>query len=389
MTRTKVLETLELTGLELAPPQTSGGIRLVPLLRKHARDDLRLARRSYADDITVVSIDGELRAPGVKYVSYVPHGLVMSWSDDGSPVAAFGAELRASDGKPLDKRSSGVSLLHRMARREHENRLRFLPLHLAMEGFLALHFGGPEIAWSEYSRRALSNGLDPRWEDAVPGAAIFGLADALRVFEIHERQAGVLVFVADALASAFVVPHPGDYALLHRSLLEDFYGALILQYSVHATENVLEAGIDETRVASLSDLARELDVVRAGFRHFQLGMSEGLLGKRVRAEKIYRAGPFQLLRFSTELSPSEENHIGEAIVRENGDLEYLKTFRLSAAQTRRAFLLSELAAQNWNLEAAAEKLRQSKDDLIRRLEKAGFDYLLKEHVLAAARRRSR
>jgi hypothetical protein len=389
MARTKTLETLELTGLELAPPQTSGGIRLVPLLRTHVRDDLRLARRSYAADVAVVSLDGELRAPGVKYVSYVPHGLVMSWSDDGSPVAAFGAQLRASDEKPLGKRSSGVSLLHRMARREDANRLRFLPLHLAMEGFLALHFGGPEVAWSEYSRRALSSGLDPRWEDTVPGAAIFGLADALRVFEIHERQVGVLVFVADSLASAFVVPHPDDYAALHRSLLEDFYGALILQYSVYATENVLEASIDDTRVSSLSDLARELETVRAEWQHFQLGMSGGLLGKRVRSEKIYRTGAFQLLRFSTELSPSEENHIGEAIVRENGDLQYLKTFRLSAAQTRRAFLLAELAAQNWNLDATAVKLRQSKDDLIRRLEKAGFDYLLKDHVLAAARRRTR
>lgn len=389
MTRAKALEPLELSGLELAPPQTSGGIRLVPLLRKRVRDDLRLARRSYADDVTVVALDGELRAPGSKYISYVPHGLVMSWSDDGSPVAAFGAELRANDGKPLGKRSSGVSLLHRMARREDVNRLRFLPLHLAMEGFLALHFGGPEIAWNEYSRRALSSGLDPRWEDAAPGAAIFGLADALRIFEIHEHQVGVLVFVADALASAFVVAHPDDYALLHRSLLEDFYGALILQYSIHAAENVLEASIDDTRVSSLEDLAHELAVVRSDWRHFQLGMADGLLGKRLRSEKIYRAGPFQLLRFSTELSPSEENHIGEAILREGGELEYLKTFRLSAAQTRRAFLLSELAAQNWNLDATAAKLRQSKDDLIRRLEKAGFDYLLKEHVLAAARRRSR
>lgn len=389
MTREKLLETLELRGLELAPPQTWGGIRLVPLLREHARDDLRLARRSYANELAIVSLDGERRAPGVKYVSYVPHGLVMSWSDDGSPVAAFGAELRASDEKRLGKRSSGVSLLHRMARREDANRLRFLPLHLALEGFLALHFGGPEIAWSEYSRRALSHGLDPRWEDAVPGAAIFGLPDALRVFEIHERQTGVLVFVADALASAFVVPHPRDYAVLHRALLEDFYGALILQYSVFATENVMKANIDETRVSSMADLARELSNVRAHWHAFQYTMSEGLFTKRLRSEKIYRAGPFQLVRFSTELSPSEENHLGEAILSEDGALQYLKTFRLSAAQTRRAFLLSELAAQNWNLEATAAKLRQTKDELVRRLEKAGFDYLLKEHVLAAARRRAR
>jgi hypothetical protein len=383
------MDVLSLRGLELAPPQVSGGVRIVPLLRTHVREDLRLAQRSYADKVAVVSLDGELRAPGIKYVSYVPHGMVMSWSDDGSPVAAFGAELSANDGKPLRKRSSGVQLLHRMARREDANRLRFLPLHLAMEGFLALHFGGPEIAWSEYSQRVLSTGLSPRWESAVPGGAIIGLEDALRVFEIHERQVGVLLFVADALASAFVVPHPEDYGALHRSLLEDFYGELLFQYSMYATESMTEARIDEQRVTSLTDLRRELESLRAQWSDFQLLMSEGLLGKRVRSEKIYRAGPFQLLRFSTNLVPSEENHIGEAIVRENGELEYLKTFRLSAAQTRRAFLLSELAAQNWNLDATAVKLRQSKSDLVQRLEKAGFDYMLKEHVIAAAKRRGR
>ncbi len=37
--------------------------------------------------------------------------------------------------------------------------------------------------------------------------------------------------------------------------------------------------------------------------------------------------------------PNEECHIGERIVREDGTLEYLKTFRLSAAQVRRAYQL--------------------------------------------------
>ena len=75
-------------GLSLAPSQVLGGVRLVPVLRRDVRADLRLGKRSYGDDAMIVSLDGEPRAPGIKYVSFVPHGLVVSWSDDGSPVAA-------------------------------------------------------------------------------------------------------------------------------------------------------------------------------------------------------------------------------------------------------------------------------------------------------------
>jgi hypothetical protein len=385
-TRAALLEAVALRGLEVAPSQVWGGIRIVPLLRRVIRPDLRLAARAYDETAMIVSLDGELLAPGVKYISYVPHGLVVSWSDDGTAAAAFGTQLDA-DGKRFGNASWGVRVAHRMARREEGNRLRLLPLHLAMEGFLALHFGGPEVAWSEYSRRALSTGLDPRWAEVAPGSSIAGLEDALRVFEIHQRQVGVLLFVADALASAFVVPHPEDYGRLHRTLLADFYGTLLLHYAAYASPARMETGIDGARVSSLGDLRRELGAMRAGWASFQERMAEGLLSRPVRSERIYRAGPFQLQRFSTELVPSEENHIGEAILREDGDLEYLKTFRLSAAQTRRAYLLSQLASQNWNLDATAALLRQSKEELVLRLAKAGFDYLLKEHVLRAARRR--
>ena len=54
-------------------------------------------------------------------------------------------------------------------------------------------------------------------------------------------------------------------------------------------------------------------------------------------------------------------------------------------QCRRAFLLQQLAKHMWNLNACAAALNQSRDDLILRLEKAGFGYLLKKHVLEAAR----
>lgn len=387
-TRLPLLQSIALRGLDLAPSQVWRGIRLVPLLRKDVRSDLRLAQRPYEDDVMVVSLDGKLLAPGLKYIAYVPHGLVMSWSNDGSAAAAYGTQLIDRDGKRFEKGPCSVRVAHRMVRREDKNSLRLLPLHLAMEGFLALHFGGPEIAWSEYSRRALAGGLDPRMESALPGRAIAGLEEALRVFEIHDRQVGLLVFVAEALASAFVVSHPDDYAALHRTTLEDFYGELLWYYSLHSTSSPMAATIDETDVDSLADLRQALAAMRTEWSSFQRGMADGLFSRKVQAERIYRAGPFQLQRFATELDPAEENHIGEAIFREGGELEYLKTFRLSAAQTRRAFLLSQLASQNWNLDATAALLKQTKEELMVRLANAGFDYLLKQHVLQAARRRT-
>ncbi|MEO0813086.1 MAG: hypothetical protein AAFY60_09510, partial [Myxococcota bacterium] len=256
-------------------------------------------------------------------------------------------------------------------------------------GFLALHFGGPEIAWSEYSKTAKRYGLSPRVEYSTSGRGIRGLDDALRSFELHIDQVGALVFVADALATAFVVSHPDDYRRLHRSLIRDFFGELIWHYSLLDAQSHMEATIDASRVNSIGDLSRALGELRNQWASFHEHMAEGLLSRPVMSERVYRAGAFQLFRFCSELVPAEENHLGEMILRENGELEYLKTFRLSAAQVRRGFLLKRLAEHNWNLEATARAERQSKEDLILRLERAGFAYLIAEHVLDEARSKRR
>ena len=65
----------------------------------------------------------------------------------------------------------------------------------------------------------------------TPAPRCSGLEDALRVFEIHPGQCGVLVYAADALAAAFVVPHPDDYRALHPTLIQDLYGELIYHYA--------------------------------------------------------------------------------------------------------------------------------------------------------------
>jgi DNA-binding NtrC family response regulator len=72
-------------------------------------------------------------------------------------------------------------------------------------------------------------------------------------------------------------------------------------------------------------------------------------------------------------------------VRDGGEIEYLKTYRLSDAQVRRAYLLQTLAAHGWELEETAAALGSSRDELVRRLGNAGLGYLLRPHVLDAAR----
>jgi hypothetical protein len=379
------MKRIALQGLELAPSQVWGGVRLVPLLRPHCPGDLRLSCRTYKDDETLVSLNDK-----TCYCSYIPHALIVSWSDDGLPVASFGGKINRFDGKQFKAGPISVRLMHRMARREEAHRLRFLPLNLAMEGFLALHFGGPDIAWEEYSRTALRDGLSCRSESSYSGYEITGLADALRIFEIHEQQVGVLIFVADALASAFVVSHPNDYRALHQTLIEDFYGELIYRYGYLYPHSVrMETTMDVQKISSLADIRQALENMRTEWANFQAGMAEGILERQVVSRHIYQIGPFQLQRFMTELELQQENHIGEAIVREDGTLEYLKTYRLSQAQVRRAHLLNQLANHSWNMSTTALALHLTYEEFLLRLEQAGFGYLVKESILKAARKRQK
>lgn len=385
----KLLDRLVLKGLTLAPPQVLGGVRLVPLLREAAPGDLRLVQRTFAEDVALVQLDRR-----TSYFSYIPHALVAQWTNDGTPVAAFGTQIQSYEAlrkADSQERNRGFVMPHVMAKmryREDDRRLRFLPQHLAMEGFLALHFRGPDIAWEEYSRKALRDGMSPRTETSVAGNRIVGLEDALRVFEIHSTQVGMALFVADALAAVFVVPHPDDYRALHETLLTDFYGELVYLYSLQATESAyLPPPMDLTKIHAIDDLRAELIRLRNDWTQLHELLLAKLLDRPLRSELVYELGPFHLQRFMTDLDPSTENHLGEAILRADGTLEYLKTYRLSGAQCRRAFLLSQLSDCQWSLDDCAARQNCSKEELILRLDNAGFGYLLKPHILEAARKR--
>ncbi|HEY5836185.1 ARPP-2 domain-containing protein [Streptomyces sp.] len=375
---------LDLAGLAPRPAQVWGGIRLVPLVRDEPLPGLRLHARLYEGEAGPVSV-----RPGTAYVSYIPHGFVADWGADAGhtgPGAAYGTHLRrgAPEGEPVAY--VPVRAHRRMVQREAKRRLRFLPLHLAVEGYLALHFGGPPIAWDEWSRRALRTGLSPRVEEACTGAAVRGLSDALRVFELHPGQCGVMVYAADALATAFVVPHPDDFRALHTTLINDLYGELVHHYAL------LSAAVPDfvprlPDVAGLAQLRAAVAEEQRGWAAFHDGiMAADLLGPEYIAQTAYRAGDFTLLRFLPPFRPHQENHIGEAITAPDGRVGYLKTFRLSETQTRRGHLLTRLAAHDWHLSATATDLGLTDGQLALRLESAGFGFLLRPEVLAAYRR---
>lgn len=377
-----LIETISLAGLDIAPSQVWGAVRIVPLLRTRSRQDLRLFKRNYDSDFTLVSVKDD-----IYYIAYVPHGLVLNWSDDGSPIATLGGQLLSQgkhkgkhEGKQIDCGPIKVQLLHRMAKREAKNALRLLPLHLAMEGFLSLFFSGPTIAWKEYSRRALSQGLSPRIERAIGGRAISQLENALRLFEIHEHQVGMLLFVSEMLASAFIVPTAEDYRALHTSLLEDFYGETFYYYGLYGAAHALKTTIDEATIHSLADLKHALKQMRADWATFQGFMADDLLNRSIQSKRVYTAGSFSLQRFITDLSLKKSNYIGEAIVDDREQLQYLKIYGLSNAQTRRAYLLQQLAAQEWNLEETARSQGHTLEEFVYRLEKAGFGYLIDHHL---------
>ncbi|MFI0356821.1 ARPP-2 domain-containing protein [Actinomadura sp. 9N407] len=377
---------LSLDGLTTRPAQTWGSIRLVPLVRDEPVPNLRLHRRVY-DDPSVVDV-----GDGTAYTAYIPHAFVATWQKDGEPAASYGTRMLVKDDQGTAPARMRIKVRRRMTRRVARDRLRFLPLHLAVEGYLALHFGGPEIAWEEWSQRALARGLSPRSEETYLGMYVQGLEDALGIFETYPGQCGVMVYVADALASAFVVPHPDDYRALHATLVQDLFGEQIYQYGLLTLpSDDMKVRIDGSGVRSLKDLrdqaARRQDEW-AGF-HDEV-MAGGLFDPKGSSQHVQYLGGFTLDRFLPSFTPHQENHIGEAIVDdETGRIAYLKSFRLSEAQVRRGYLLTRLAASDWHLESAAAALGTGAAGLALRLERAGFGYLLRQDVLDHYRAKAR
>lgn len=353
-----------LTGLTAGPSQVWGAVRLVPLLRDRPITDLRLHPRCYGEDsVSIVDLPDK-----TLYGALVPHALVAQWGEDAS--AAYGTQVKD------DPECCGLVFRKRMAKREDRNRLRFLPQHMAFEGYLALAFAGPPIAWQEWTGDAVRRGLQFREEIVYHGGEMPGLADALRIFEIHPDQCGVAVYFADALAGVFVMPHPDDYRLLHPTLLRDFYGELLHQYAT-LYPSVPEFAVSLGSPTTFAGLRTAITAAKTGWADFHTdvmaaGLTEG------RSTTVYRMGDrYTLSRFLPSFDPRWENHIGETITDKAGAVAYLSTFRLSAAQAKKGYLLAKLDEHDWNLDDAATAMGTTRDGLVTRLGRAGFGSLLR------------
>ena len=154
-------------GLRIADSQIWGGVRLVPLIRDQVDAGLRMGLRSYDNPFQAALVDGTPDKPKAFYTSYIPHGLVMTWGEQGEPVTLPESWLGQAAETPPAQSQFG---LYRVVRREDVRRIRMLPLHLAMESLLALHFGGPTVAWRCWSGRSL-------WARCETGIVGWGMPD--------------------------------------------------------------------------------------------------------------------------------------------------------------------------------------------------------------------
>jgi hypothetical protein len=362
-------------GLTLGAPQIHGAIRLVPVRRSEPLAGIAM----HTFEPPEHSGEGRL-------VRIVGHGLAFT-TNTLEPSTVFGTRLgvpRRSDVFPLGARAA------RLFRRDAAQggaHFRFLRLQIALEGYLCLAARGPEVAFAEYTAQALRSGaVMPMPADEL-GMRVRGLRDALRVFELYDDQVGVLVYAADVFASAFVVPTSADYRRLHASLVLDLFGELIHQYAFfHHAVNTGAPSIDEASVRSLEDLRAAVSAMRAVFGSQQEALAAGLLETELRFERLHATRGFTLERFVPSFDPSSDNHVGEQVVGPGGELAYLSTYRLSAAQTKRGYLLSRLVDLGWELSPAAEALGTDVPGVLLRLKNAGFGYLIKPHVLAEAQR---
>lgn len=237
--------------------------------------------------------------------------------------------------------------------------------------------------------------LVPLIRDEVRGDLRLGLrgyTEDLTLVNLGGRVGGNSPWLlADALASVTVVSHADDYAAMHRSLLLDGYGELIWQYACRFGEqadHVQAAGPQRKpgKVKSSADLRDLATTLRADLAaHFET-MGAGLFDREIQRKELYSMAGFKVEQFLTDLTLGAENHIGECIRRGDGTVEYLKTFRLSAAQVRRAHLLRSLHEHEWNIEETAKSLGTDWKSLMLRIEKVELGFLLRPEELARARK---
>ncbi len=350
-----------LKGCRLEGSQSWGSVRLAAIIRDEIREDLRLAEQGIEG---VRQVRSTYRS--ARYQAYMPQGMVVQWNPNGAAVSTEQTHM----GK------YGTLAHGSLWKRLSNTELAFLPQNLAIEGFLVRHFKGPEIAWLDYRREVRRGNLGIRYERSMQGWLLKGLEEALARFEFAPDQVGSALFLDEELINCLVTPHPQDYARLHESLLLDHYPEYLINYGFLRSDKSSSFPLATHEVRDLESLEREFQAAKQRTAEEQMGSLEDLLARTLDVETLYTTDTFRLERFVSEIE-GRGNFAGERILREDGTLEYLKLFRLSRAQSRRLHLLSNLAAQDWDLKKAAPALKLTDQyEVARSLAEADLGYLL-------------
>jgi hypothetical protein len=364
----KTSERLELIGLDAAPCQVWGQVRLLPLVGPSA-DGPRVHPLCLGSEAQV-RLSGQPGGKGLVYSSFIPSGLVFAQS---SKEAMAASELWWGE---LGERPEGPNITR--LRQEKHGAMRILPLHSAVEGLLARQFRGSDVARRGWSAAFLRTGLSPRSESFTLARAIPDLEEALRHFELLPEQRGMLLFAGELLVSAVVLPHREDYAELHPQLLQDMVPQVFLLWSLHQPE--ASPGILALRAESVVDLdslAAELERGRADWAQtVEQGLAQGLIGRSVQMEELRVFRGAQLCRFLTGLDPQVEQHVGELLRGPGGRLLYLKTLRLGRDQVERAAFIGLLVEEGWSLPAIRSRLGLDSAELRRRFARHGLAWML-------------
>jgi hypothetical protein len=382
-----LLGRLALKGVRALPPQALGVMSLVPLAREHPIGDLRLC------PIEVLPV-GERKLPGApEHVThFIPHGVVTGWGERGRPMVAAGTTCLATrrGGRTLTAPPRETLIDCAISRRDGGDGVRLLPLHLTLEGLLYACLGLPPETWSRYAEssraRAERNPRAPR------GAA---LDAALRTFEPHPGQCGLLLYAADTLVFALVAPCPDDYDRMHRSVVADLLAGTFEFYARQHPASVngpwFRAEIPGAAVRTLDDLRKAIRLSRRGSFAAEQALSDGLVNAEPVVRSSETAGDWAVRRFTSALVPKAQNFVGEAIVGPRGATAWLTLHRLSDGYTRRAWALASLASANWNLTRLAAEWRGTPAEAETQLREAGFRHVLEvmrvERVVKTLRRR--
>ena len=353
------LGALAMPDIEALPSQPFGPLHLVPLARARAVEGLSLAvMRGDALD------DG---------VALAPHGVVTGF-EGASPRVAYGTQvLNVRGGVTRDVRAP--PLTYGLARRDATSRVRMLPLGLALEGLLLACFDARPEAWTRRSQqRTLARSV--RAERSLEAV----VESALRTFERDARQCGLLLYAADTLLAAYVAPSPAVYAALHRALVGDLLGGALQYYLTQhdAAPRPFTLTLPGAAIRTFADLRLALARSRAPWPAAAAALRDGIAPSPLTVRASTKVQQFTLRRFTTSLALGQGNGLGEVVHRNDHALAWLSYLRLSDAQTRRAYLVSEFAAAGWSVRTLAARRTRGAGvaDLEKQLRGAGLEHLL-------------